>query len=502
MQNLKLLLACNLKAELARRSFWEFCKLVSPDFYKDSRTHLKTICDTLQALYEGRLIKNNQSDEWQIVDLKKDGVIICKKLMLNIPPQHGKTRTLVNFATWMFGKNPQEKVITGSYNDSTAGDFSRYTRDAIDVKESFEDKTVYCDIFPKTRIKKGNAGFEKWALEGAHFSYLGVGIGGSVTSKGASVLIVDDPIKSAEDALNENNLDRIWLWYTSTFQSRVSAEDGEPIEVVCMTRWSKKDICGRILDGSNGKDWYQITMKAFESETDTMLCPQLFNRKRYFDLKELIEPGIFNANYLQEPLDKSGVLFQKEDLKRFSLSELRKEDAQAIMGYIDVMDDGTDSLAFALGYIYQNAVYITDVVFTSEKIDNTLPACVSLLESCKVVEKLNGKEIVKQDFNYVRVEANNQGGGFIRLLRQHLPVDRILSVKNSANKNTRILIEYGFIKKYFHFRNDYEKNSQYAKFMDELFGYMKDGSSKHDDAPDCTSGFSKMCKTFLPELFK
>lgn len=461
------------KCEIARRSFWEFCKIVAPEFYKDERLHLKLICDSLQALYEGRLVR-------------EDG-FVYKKFMLNVPPQHGKSRTLINFVSWMFGLNSSEKVLTASYNDSTASDFSRYTRDAIDTKRTSSTDIIYSDIFPKTKIKQGNAGFEKWALDGQHFSYIGVGIGGSVTSKGGSVLIVDDPVKNAEDSMNENNLERIWLWYTSTFQSRVSAESGEPIEIVCMTPWSKRDICGRILAGKQSGDWYRISLPAYDEINDVMLCEELFGKKRFFDLKELIEPGIFNANYQMVPLDKTGVLFLRDELKRFSLKDFKTEGVQSVLGYIDVMDDGDDCLAFPLGYVFQNKVFITDVIFTSDKIDVTLPLCIGLA-------KLH-------PFDYIRVEANNQGGGFIRGLRTELIPEKILPIKNTVNKNTRILMQYGFIKKYFYFRDDYERGSPYAKFMDQLFEYMKNGTSKHDDAPDAIAGLSKFVQLCCPNLF-
>ncbi len=124
----------------------------------------------------------------------------------------------------MFGKNPKEKIITASYNDTVASDFSRYTRDEIQASKIDPFMICYSDIFPNTQIKQGNASFEKWALEGQHFSYLGAGIGGSVTSKGGTILIVDDPIKGAKEAFNENYLNSNWIWYTNTFRSRVSAK--------------------------------------------------------------------------------------------------------------------------------------------------------------------------------------------------------------------------------------------------------------------------------------
>src|SRR5690348_15240062 len=96
---------------LSRRSFWHYCQTIAPDFYLDEYWHLHEICETLQALYEGRIQKEKAEDGWQIVAVKNPEWITCKKLMLNVPPQHGKTRTLVNFSSWIFGINKQEKII-------------------------------------------------------------------------------------------------------------------------------------------------------------------------------------------------------------------------------------------------------------------------------------------------------------------------------------------------------------------------------------------------------
>ena len=76
-----------VQCELARRNFWYYCQLLSPDFYTDDRIHLKVLCQTLQALYEG--------------ELKNEKGIPYKKLMINMPPQHGKSRTLINFCQWI-----------------------------------------------------------------------------------------------------------------------------------------------------------------------------------------------------------------------------------------------------------------------------------------------------------------------------------------------------------------------------------------------------------------
>lgn len=476
---------------LSRQSLWFYCKFQSPDFYKDDRRHLVELCRSLQALYEGRIIRFSESDPWQIVDVKPtEPHFTCKKFMLNMPPQHGKTRTLVNFSTWVFGKNPKEKIITGSYNDSTAGDFSRYTRDTIQAESIDPESIIYRDVFPNTRIKKGNSGFEKWALENSHFSYLGVGVGGSVTSKGGTILMTDDPMKGADEALNENVLEKTWLWWSSTFASRVSAADGEPIEIVNMTRWSDKDVCGRILDLPGAKDWFILKMEAYNEATDEMLCPSMLSKKRYDWLKGMMYEQIFRANYHQETLEASGTLFPSSKLNRFRLAEYNDESVQAKLGYIDVADQGTDSLAFPQGRIFPGRVFIRDIVFTPAGVEVTLGRCAG--------------EITDNGLDYVRIESNNQGKLFHDMLSQLVDASKLLKVANVQNKHTRIIMMAGFILKYFWFLHpdDIEPNSDYAKFMKEFCSYMADGSSKKRDAPDAAAGLAKFIRSYLPKLFE
>lgn len=154
----------------ARESFWSFCCLLAPDFYKPNREYLKTICDTLQDLFEGKLVH--------------DGRII-RNLLMEIPPRHGKSRTLTNFAAWVLGRDNTQKIITASFNDDLAQDFSRFTRDIIAEEKNTPDQLVYSDIFD-TRIKQGDAAYHKWATEGQFFNYKGTGIGGSITGRGAT----------------------------------------------------------------------------------------------------------------------------------------------------------------------------------------------------------------------------------------------------------------------------------------------------------------------------
>ena len=116
-----------IKLELARKDFWEFCRLIDPKFYKKNRKYLRELCSKLQAFYE--------SDK--------------KALIVNMPPRHGKSYTIQLFCAWVFGKNINERIMTASYNERLAINFARFVRDTILKTKAEESLIIYRDIFPK-----------------------------------------------------------------------------------------------------------------------------------------------------------------------------------------------------------------------------------------------------------------------------------------------------------------------------------------------------------------
>lgn len=472
MQNLKEneieYLIYEAKLELARRDFWEYCKLLAPDFYNEDREHLKTLCYTLQYLFEGKLLKSDRTP--------------YKRLMINMPPQHGKSRTLVNFCDWVLGKNQNERIITASYNDVLAGDFAKYTRDGITEQKNTDEQIVFSDIFPNVRLKFGSKSYFNWALEGQHFNYLGAGVGGSITGKGGTILIVDDPIKSAEEAMNEETLDRIWRWYTGTFLSRVSAEGGLPIEIFNMTRWSKKDPCGRILEGPEKDEWFVLQFKAYNEETKKMLCPSLLSKERYDSLSRLMVKEIFLANYNQEPIDLQGKLYQSfktyidipRDDKGNSLLE-------SIKNYTDTADEGDDYLCSICFGTYKGDAYILDLIYTKEPMEITEPATAKMLFDNNVRE--------------AHIESNNGGRGFARAVekllweKHHTKSCFVKWFHQSANKRSRILTNSSTVQNNIYFPVNWK--DKWPEYYDAMYSYQKEGKNANDDAPDATTGVAE-----------
>ena len=437
----------------AKEKFFKFCNVLAPDFYKESRVFLEYMCNEMQDFY--------QSDD--------------EVLIVNVPPRHGKSRTASMFAKWVFGKNVNEKIMTGSYNEMLSTTFSKAVRNDISEIKADEDKLVYSDIFPGTRIKHGDGAMNLWSLDGGYNNYLATSPTGTATGFGASLLIIDDLIKNAEEAFNENVLDKHWEWFTNTMLSRV--EEGGKI-IIIMTRWSSKDLAGRALShfGEEGKKVRHINLKALQDD-GTMLCEDILSRKSYESKVRAMSPEIAAANYQQEPIDLKGRLYSSFKTYDGELPEFKQ-----IKNYTDTADTGADYLcSINYGVTFNNEAYVLDVLYTKDGMEVTEPATAKMLFEGKV--------------NLADIESNNGGRGFARSVERILKEKhksnktRITPFHQSKNKQARILSNATWVMDHIYFPADWRYRwPDYFKAMTE---YQREGKNKHDDAPDATTGIAE-----------
>lgn len=450
------------KLELARRDFWEFCKLLAPDFYMEGRNYLKNICHELQEFYE--------SPEETV-------------MILNEPPRHGKSRTAQMFAKWVFGKNPAEKIITGSYNEQLSTTFSRGVRNDIQERKASKDKIVYSDIFPRTAIKRGSGAANLWTLEGQHISYLATSPGGTVTGFGATLMIIDDIVKNAEEALNETVLESHWTWFTNTMLSRL--ERGGKI-IIIATRWNTKDLSGRAIEHykSIGTPVRLITEKALQDD-GTMLCDGVLDRRAYDLIVKTMGREIVEANYNQNPIDLVGRLYNIgfQTYKQLPVDDKGQSVVEEICAYIDTADQGDDYLVSIIYGVCRGKCYVLDVYMTKEGME--------------ITEGETAKRLYEHKVNKAYIESNNGGRGFGR------SVERILREKyhwyktyvdlftQSRNKKARILSSATWCQNNIYFPIGWEVN--YSDFYGHVMSYQKEGRAEHDDPEDCLAGIYDKC---------
>ena len=437
---------------LSRRYFWDFCETLSPEYYTEEKTHLQELCETLQLFYEHKL-------------LKSDGTFYTK-LIIEMPPQHGKSRTLTNFTAWILGHNHEERVITGSYNDDLAQDFSKYTRDIIQAVSN-TGEIVYSDIFPKAKIKRGDASYKQWALEGQFFNYKGTGVNGTITGKGATVRIIDDPVKSAEIAYNENALDKLWTWYTGTWISRRAGP--LVMDIICNTPWAKKDPTGRLLE-LQPEEWYRLSMPVMDDK-EVMLCETILDRKAYAEIEAVADPHILAANYLMQRLDIKGRLYSN-----FNTYLEVPEATTGTVSYTDTADEGNDYLCSIVADTQGLFWYVTDVIYTQDAQEFTEVSVSDML--------------IRNETTLDVIESNNGGRAFarniIRIIQEKGKRSYVKWFHQSKNKNARILTQASTIQKYVLFPEGW--SDKWPAFYEAVINYQKEGKNKHDDAPDTLTG--------------
>jgi len=434
--------------EAAKRSFWHFQKALYPDFFTDDKSHLRILADTLQSIYEGN-IKDSDGNP-------------VKRLMINMPPRHGKSFSLINFAAWVFGKKQDNKVIAVSYNSSLAGRFSKGVRDLIDTENLLFEKVGFNDVFPGVNIKYGDSSNSMWSLEDQFFNYLGTGMGGTITGIGCNIGIIDDPIKNDKEAFNDRVLNDHWSFYVDTFLSRL--EQGS-IQIINMTRWATKDLCGRILE-SEGDKWHVLKMAA--QEDGEMLCPSLLSLEDYEDKKAKTSPAIFRANYLQDPVDELGQMY-----KKFKTYSTLPEEGER-HNYTDTADTGADYLCSINYLVYQEQIYIIDVLYTKKSMEFTEPEVARMLE--------------KDQIQRAKIEANNGGRGFARNVKRLLSSNftTIKTFTQTKNKKSRIWSNSYWIEENVFYPDNW--GQIWGEFYASMRNYKKEGVNDHDDAQDCLTG--------------
>lgn len=437
------------RKELARRDFWEYCKFFSPKFYKENRLFLKDLCYRLQSF---------------IVQEDK------KILIINMPPRFGKSRTATNFVQWLLGIDNTYTVMTGSYNETLSTQFAKQVRDFIDTEKT-KGFTVYNDIFSDTVIKYGEASMHKWALQGSTIpNYLATSPTGTATGFGAKLIIIDDLIKNAEEAFNENILQKHIDWFNNTMLSRL--EEGGKI-IIIMTRWATNDLAGYVLRKFD--DVEHIKYKAVNDD-GSMLCSEILSKKS-FDFKiKTMDKAIVYANYQQEPIDIQGRLYN--NLKTYN--NIPSEKIVAIKSYCDTADTGADYLCNIIYADCRDSAYILDIIYTKEPME--------------VTEPLIAKALLVYEVNVADIESNNGGRAFARnverVTKEQGNYKTIVNwFHQSDNKKARILANSAWVQNNIYFPVDWE--NKYPEFYKAITTCQKEGKNAHDDAPDALTGVAE-----------
>lgn len=248
-----------------------------------------------------------------------------KRLMIFMPPRHGKSELVSRrLPAFIFGRDPNKKIIAASHTASLA---SSMNRDVQRVIESDE----YKELFPEATLSGSNIrtmadgsylrNSEEFEIVNYDGAYKCSGVGGALTGRGGDFLLLDDPIKDGEEAQSDVYRDKLWEWYNSTFASRL-APNGSIL--ITLTRWHEDDIAGRLLAAAKNDpeadQWDVVSFPAIkeplEIEEDPRdegeaLWPEAYPLERLKQIRATGGSRNFNSLYQQRPSAEEGEIIKR-----------------------------------------------------------------------------------------------------------------------------------------------------------------------------------------------
>lgn len=255
----------------------------------------------MPALHHRYLIKHLEAVERGEID----------RLMVCMPPGAAKSSyTSIEFPPWFMGRNPELNVIAASHTQDLAETFGRRARNVVASDE-------YRAVFG-FGLNQDSQAAGRWATERGG-EYFAAGVGGAIAGRRADLVLIDDPVKSQEDADSERARARAWDWYVSDLLTRLKPGGRQ---ILVMTRWHEEDLGGRILE-REGQRWtlIEIPMEAYANDPlgrqpGEMLWPDYFTPDMLERAK--MNPRSWNALYQQRPSPEDGTFFKREYFKTWA----------------------------------------------------------------------------------------------------------------------------------------------------------------------------------------
>ena len=441
-------------------------------FYPPRRKVLKQVVDALQDLADDRL------------DL----------LAISLPPGSGKTTLAIFYLTWLAGRFPDEPMLTGSHSNS-------FVRGVYDECLRILDplgEYLWHDVFPTVRVSNTNAkdcridlGKRK-RFETLEFTSIGTGNAGLY--RASRLLYCDDLVSGIEVALSKERLDKLWETYTTDLRQRKIGDHCKELHIA--TRWSLHDVIGRLENDYGDSDRSKFIVIPALDENDESNFDYAygvgFNTKFYHEQREIMEDASWRALYMNQPIERDGVLFQENELRRYF--ELPDGEPDAILSVCDTKSTGLDYCVMPIVYQYGQDYYVEDIVC-----DNNNP---------EVVETRLMMALLSHKVQMSRFESNSAGGKVAQRVQEMLKekggFTKITTKYTTSNKETKIIVNSPFIKEHCLFKDDsiIKTDKEYRRALNYLCSYSMGGRNKHDDVPDAFAQLSEFIQSLVSSKIK
>ena len=462
--------------------FTEWNRELTTQFYRPRRKQLHPAVKLLQDLDDDKL------------DL----------VTISMPPGVGKSSLALFYLSWLAGKYPDLGNLTGSHN----GDFIKGCYEECLRMTAPASEYRWQEVFPgidlvKCDAKSQRIDFGTRCPRRETLQFTTVGSGNAGLYRAQKLLYCDDLVSGLEVALSKDALDKLWGIYTTDLKQRKlgynDPKTGKTIpakELHIATRWSVHDIIGRLEEQyiDNPRAAF-LRMPALDENGESLFDYK--NAPGYptsvlMDIKNSMDEASFEALYMNEPIEREGLLYPIQELRYYSELPLdskgRRKEPDSIIAICDTKDKGADYAFLPVAYVYGEDYYIVDCIC-----DNGLPA---------VVDVRLGEILLKHNVKTARFESNNAGRRTAEKVQDYVKrkggVTHITTKDTTANKITKIIAESPWVIQHclFKSRDQYLRNSDYGKMMNFINTFTMSGKNKHDDVPDGLAQLSQFAQSF------
>lgn len=455
----------------APHEFDAYCQYIEKNrkpeerFYIPRRKIMKRVVDSLQKLVD------NDLDE----------------LFLSMPPRVGKTSMLMFFTTWLVGRDPEKSNLYSAYSDVITSAFYGGCLEVLRDPNTY----LWNDVFPNAKIVSTDAKDETFNIDRKKRypsltcrSLYGT-LNGACDCNG--ILMSDDLIGGIEEALNKDRMMSAWSKVDNNLLPRAK----ETAKILwCGTRWSMVDPAGLrmelVLNDSKFKDKRVeiINLPALNSEGESNFNYSFgvgfssdYYKQRRASFERNNDMASWLAQYMGEPIERSGALFEPQDMKYFN-GVLPDEPVRIFMA-VDPAFGGGDFTAAPICYLMDDgSVYVVDVVYSDG--------------DKRITQPLVAQKIIEHGVNAAQFEANKSTSSYKEEIERMLKEKKYKlnittkAAPNNKAKELRIYDKAPEIRE-FYFLEDGKRTKEYSQFMQSVFSFTLTGKNKHDDAVDSLS---------------
>lgn len=403
MDNIKVAKALQvMRKKKARGSYYEYMKYVN-EKYRYTR-HSEYICGIIDKAINNR-------DEMLRGERKRE----TQYIMLNLPPRHGKSYTVTEtLPSYFLGKYSDSRVVLTAYSSTLTSDFARKNREKL-LDSNLFNVDVLTDNQDRMYLSNKS-------------EMIKAGILGGITGRGANLMIIDDPIKTSEEASSENQRDKIWKEWESSLSTRL---ENCAIVILIMTRWHEDDLAGRLLNKEVAKplDWTVVNLPLEAEENDMLgrkIGEPLWEEEFGYDFIEMRKryPQSFNSLYQGRPTSQEGNIIKRESWQYYEKRDIFIKTLPIVIMTVDATfkdTKDTDKVSIQIWGKKGSNAYMIDNITRRLNFTATLKTIENLLKKypnigAKFVEdRANGSAIIdvmnRRIGGFVPVGADRGTGG-------------------------------------------------------------------------------------------